>query len=334
MGFGPRCDSREVACEAGRVRVVVVGAGVSGLTAARQLQADGHEVTVLDKGRSPGGRLATRRLAGATFDHGAQFFTVRSPEFQTLVEGLLRDGVVGEWCRGFAAPDGHPRYLVRGGMNALAKHLAAGLDVRCDRLVFAVRRGPDAAGWRVIVDDASEVPADAVVVTSPVPQSVALLVTAEVELPDALLALDYDRTLGLLAVLDRAPAVPAPGGVQQPGGLWNFIGDNAAKGISAVPAVTFHAAAGWSLEHWDDPPDAIERALLDAAEPWFGGANLVDHQVKRWRFATPRTPWPDPCWQADAASPLVLAGDAFAGPKVEGAYLSGLAAAAAVSARH
>jgi hypothetical protein len=63
-----------------------------------------------------------------------------------------------------------------------------------------------------------------------------------------------------------------------------------------------------------------------------GDAIIVESQLKRWRFATPQAIWPEPCWSAlDAAAPLVLAGDAFAGPKVEGAALSGLAAAAALT---
>ena len=92
------------------MRVVIVGAGLAGLTAAGALVAD-HDVVLLDKGRSPGGRLATRRIGGAVFDHGAQFFTVRSDEFGRRVDRWRRDGVVAEWCRGFgdttptASPD-------------------------------------------------------------------------------------------------------------------------------------------------------------------------------------------------------------------------------------
>ena len=63
------------------MNVVVIGAGLSGLIAAQSLQAHGHKLLVVDKGRSPGGRLATRRIGPATLDHGAQFFTVRSEEF-------------------------------------------------------------------------------------------------------------------------------------------------------------------------------------------------------------------------------------------------------------
>lgn len=314
--------------------VVVVGAGVAGLVAAGRLAEAGRAVVLLDKGRSPGGRLATRRIGGATLDHGAQFFTVRTDELGRRVRVWEREGAVFEWCRGFSGDggDGHPRYVVRGGMNALAKRLAAGLAVRCGTLVFAVRPGP--GRWDVTLDTGEVVAADALIVTCPVPQTFALLVTAEVEVPADLATLDYDRTLALLAVLDRPPAVPAPGGVQAPNPDVTFVADHGAKGISAVPALTLHAAADWSLARWDDDRDHVHADLRTLAGPWLGGAGIIESQVKRWRFATPQRTWPQPCHTIDGGpAPLVLAGDAFAGPRVEGAFTSGLAAAEAVLAQ-
>ncbi|MCU1389006.1 MAG: hypothetical protein JWL72_2344, partial [Ilumatobacteraceae bacterium] len=73
-------------------------------------------MTVLDKGQSPGGRLATRRIGTATLDHGAQFFTVRSDAFAAFVAPHRASGLVREWCRGFGIDDGYPRYAVTGGM--------------------------------------------------------------------------------------------------------------------------------------------------------------------------------------------------------------------------
>ncbi|NDH47507.1 MAG: FAD-dependent oxidoreductase [Acidimicrobiia bacterium] len=226
-------------------RAVVVGAGLSGLMAARTLAEHDWNVTVLDKGRGVGGRMATRRITAldgrvAIFDHGAQFFTVRDPRFESLVNEWVRDGVVREWCRGFAGDDGHPRYVANNGMTALTKHLANGLDVRTSNLVFAVKPGTTTR-WTVVVDDGSELDADAVVMTCPLPQSYSLTVTTGVELPNELLLTDYDRTIGLLAVLDASPAIPAPGGLQNPDAVFSWIGDNVAKGISPIPAVTFHA---------------------------------------------------------------------------------------------
>lgn len=313
------------------MRSVVVGAGMAGLSAARALHDAGHDVVVLDKGRGPGGRMATRRIDGATLDHGAQFFTVRTEGFAALVEGWQRDELVYEWSRGFVdGGDGHPRYAVRGGMNALAKRLAAGLDVRTSSLVFSIRPGAVPGTWQVDLDDGTHLEADRLVVTCPLPQTFSLLVSAEIEMPETLWRTDYDRTLCLLAVLDRPSALGEPGGLQGEAGF-TFVADNAAKGISAVPALTAHADPAWSEAHWDDDPDLALQALLDATARFRGDAVVVAAQLKRWRFATPRTIWPDPCWVAEPGT-LVCAGDAFAGPRVEGAVLSGLAAARAVTA--
>ena len=312
------------------MRTIVVGAGLSGLVAARTLHYAGHDVTVFDKGRGVGGRLATRRIDGAVLDHGAQFFTVRNDEFAVMVEGWLRDGVVREWCRGFGEADGHPRYVGTGGMTTIAKHLARGLDVRTSSLVFSLRRdGVD--GWIVRLDDGTEHACDRVLLTAPLPQSYSLLFSAVIEMPADLRGIDYDRTLGLLVTLaSNGHLIAPPGGMQDPDEVFSFIGDNAAKGISATPAVTFHANADWSLRHFEEDNDAIHAELLRLARPWIGEVEILSSELKKWRFATPRSVWPERCWTHESGT-LALAGDAFAGPKVEGAVLSGLAAARSLS---
>jgi len=309
--------------------IVVVGAGLSGLTAARSLQEKGHNVVVLDKGRGLGGRMATRRISApngsvALFDHGAQFFTVRDQQFQKLVDDWITNGVVREWCRGFVADDGHPRYVVNSGMAAVTKNIAQGLDVRTSTLVFAVKPcDADSTKWTVVIDDNSRIDCDAVVMTCPLPQSYSLTVTTGVELPQELLLTDYDRTIGLLAVLDGPSAVPAPGGLQNPDDVFSWIGDNQAKGISDIPAITFHANPAWSSAHWDDSLEDGLALITQAAQKYLGNAKIVASEYKKWRFATPRKLWPEPFF---AVNTLVFAGDAFAGPKVEGAVLSGRAA--------
>ena len=82
------------------MRVVIVGAGICGLVAGRRLADSDADVVLVDKGRSVGGRLATRRIGDATVDHGAQFFTVRTPAFQRQVD---------DWVdRGLATPQPRP----------------------------------------------------------------------------------------------------------------------------------------------------------------------------------------------------------------------------------
>lgn len=313
------------------MNITVIGAGLSGLVAARSLASRGHSVIVLDKGRGVGGRLATRRIGEAVFDHGAQFFTVRDPKFQALVDGWLAADVVRVWCHGFGAEqDGFPRYVGSAGMTSIAKHLAMGLDVRTSALVFSVLPAAT-GGWTTTLDTGEAFDSDAIILTAPIPQSFGFAFTGGVEFPEELRTIDYDRTLGLLVALDGSPAIPSPGALQNPDGVFSFVGDNQAKGISPVPAVTFHANPQWSAEHWDTPHDEAEELLRSAAAAYLGNASILASNFKRWRFATPQRNWPDRFWSNDAGN-MVVAGDAFAGPRVEGAALSGLAAADAVLA--
>lgn len=309
------------------MNVVIIGAGLSGLVAARELTANGADVLLVDKGRSVGGRLATRRIGDARLDHGAQFFTVRTPAFQRRVDDWLERDVVRVWNHGFTDSDDHPRYVGSAGMNSIAKDLADGLAVETSTMAFTVRPGSTDRRWEVAIDDGTNRPADAVVLTCPIPQAIALLVDSGIELGGPMALTDYDRTIGLLVTLDKPADLPPSGGVQDGDEVFSFIGDNVSKGISSEPAVTFHANPAWSEEHWDD--DSLDEQLRAAAHRWLGGASIIESQVKKWRLAAPREVWSDPCWSTADGS-IVLAGDAFAGPKVEGAHNSGLAAAHAL----
>ena len=78
-------------------KVAVVGAGRSGLICARTLQDHGFDVTVFEKSKEPGGRMATRLVdPGLSFDHGAQYFTARDPHFTRHVEAWIARGIVAE----------------------------------------------------------------------------------------------------------------------------------------------------------------------------------------------------------------------------------------------
>ncbi|MEQ8438974.1 MAG: FAD-dependent oxidoreductase [Ilumatobacter fluminis] len=313
------------------MRVAVVGAGIAGLSTAARLATD-HDVVVLERNDTIGGRLGTIAIGGATFDAGAQFFTVRGDDLRARTDDWLERGVAFEWCRGFGAADGYPRYAGAGGMSTLAIDLADGLDVRTRHMVFSLERLED--GWSVMLDDASRLEVDAVVITCPVAQAWALLAQSDVELPDELARSEFRRIIAALLTLDAPSTVPDPGGVQldpaDPHAVFGFVADNQRKGISDVPAVTLHASWAWSSDQWDDSDADVTEQLVAGASEWVDPASIVATTIRRWRFAAPAAPWPDPCW-VDDEHRVVVAGDLFAGPKIEGAFDSGLAAAAAVA---
>ena len=314
--------------------IVIVGAGLSGLAAARSLGRD-HRVLVVDKGRSVGGRLATRRIGGARLDHGAQFFTVRGDDFAATVAEAQAHDAVYEWCQGFGPQaDGFPRYAGRSGMNHLAKWLAsnndAPIEVETEVDSLAVTdHGVALAQAGVVVATAP-----VAVLTAPVSQSLALCDAGQVSLDPvvdaALRQIDYFHTLALLATLDRPPAVDEPGGEQHSDGPFTFIADNQRKGVSEVPALTAHAAHDYSKRRYDDDPGDVLAELLKLADPWLGPARVIEAQLKKWRYAGPVEPIAERTLISEHHNGRILfAGDAFGGPKVEGAFNSGRAAAEA-----
>ena len=86
--------------------VVVVGGGVAGLVAARELAATGRDVLVLESAPQTGGKLRTAEVAGLRVDVGAEAMLARRPEGLDLVASLGAEVVhptgatSGVWSRG------------------------------------------------------------------------------------------------------------------------------------------------------------------------------------------------------------------------------------------
>lgn len=316
-------------------RIGVVGAGMAGLTAARGLVDAGHDVVVLDKGHRPGGRMATRHLDGATFDHGAQFFTTKSDWFADLVSGWRDADLATTWFHGGPdrsadasgddPADGHPRYRGTAGMRTIPEHLATTLGVRCGVTVTAVVRTGD--GWRLHLDEQSLLDVDALVLTPPAPQVLRLLRDGDVAVDDELGVLrdvSFDPCWAALVVPDGTPDLPDHGALRLDDHPLHWVSDNVRKGISAAPSVTLHASPDRTRELFDRPADEVGAALLADA------ADLLTGQVARthrWRFSAPTSRDLPTSLLHTGHTPLAVAGDAFAGGRVEGAALSGRDAA-------
>ncbi len=114
------------------MRIAVIGAGLAGLTAARTLSKAAHEVTVFDKSRGLGGRLATRRTEAGGIDHGAPWLNAGG-DFADVLSGLAEAG---------AAARHDDAWVGLPGMSGLVRPLADGLDIRTGgRGLGARRRG-------------------------------------------------------------------------------------------------------------------------------------------------------------------------------------------------
>ena len=135
--------------------VVVVGAGIAGVSCARELAARGVPVELRERSYVAGGRMASRTLGGRRVDLGASYFTCRTPGFQPVVDSWLRRGLAHPWTDRFAVRNaagwsqssvGPVRYGAGGGLRGLVEDLTTGLDVTYRSEVADVGAGPTVDG--------------------------------------------------------------------------------------------------------------------------------------------------------------------------------------------
>jgi photolyase PhrII len=322
-----------------RRRIGVVGAGMTGLTAARTLSDQGHDVVVVEKARGPGGRMSTRRNAELRFDHGAQYFTARDPRFLRHVMAWQERGLVAAWDARIATigdRDGSKtsqsaeRFVAIPGMSAICRELASELaDCRFD---WAVRDLEQLErGWMLTSKDGQTLECDALVVTTPPEQARALL--ADPEVGALISGVEMMPCWALMLVLDKPLFAEHDAAFVNQGPLSWVASQPSRPGRPAANAWVLHASPQWSAMHLEKPADEVRDLLLEAARelPLAQSFTVESAVAHRWRYALARQPLDCGAIWLGAKS-LALAGDWCHGSRVEGAFLSGVAAAGRIMA--
>jgi len=319
--------------------VIIVGGGICGLMAATVLQRQGLKVTVLDKGRGIGGRLASRRLrhdnAVGCFDFGTQYFKAQHPSFQAWVEEWIAAGIVTVWSEGMPTVEGSIRgqgvKLYRGepSNRSLAQYLAKNLTVLTQERVAHL--GWQNSHWQINCKSGKSYQADQVILTPPLPQTLTLLDESAIALPGALhqtlQRISYAPCITLLALLEKPSQIPAPGGLWLAGEPLAWMACNIQKGISPDGyGVTIQAGQGFSQAHLETAEEEVMALMLAAAEPWLGSTVLATH-LHRWRYSHPLNFYDHAFVYGEFPGPIYFGGDGFLSGKIEGAALSGLAIA-------
>lgn len=303
-------------------RTAVIGAGIAGLAAARALKAAGASVTVFEKSRGLGGRMATRRTGDLQFDHGVQYVSAKGPVFAAELERWRAEGAAAEWFDG--AFVGAPR------MTAPTRILGEGTDVVTGALVTCLERRD--GSWFVQAGDAGgDAAFDAVVLATPAPQAVPLLASAGVRF-EAMENVRFAPCWALMAAWENASGVGPERLAPERGPLAWLAQDSAKPGRNpARLAFVAHATAEWSRAHLEATPDEIVPPLL-AEVARLTGVDAAPAYVSahRWRFALVEQAAGAPCL-FDAASMIGACGDWCLGARVESAFESGCAMGAAVA---
>jgi len=305
--------------------LVVIGAGVAGLAAARCAQDSGRSVLVVDKGRRIGGRMATRRAGGFTFTHGAQYLTARTPEFKSACEAALADGSLASWQFGTkTAFIGSPT------MRDFAVFLGQGLEII--QSVEINRIDASGAAIQLFTDQGIYATATHLIVTPPAPQTASLLGGIAPELAATAASAEYAPCWTAMFGFESGADLPAK---DQPFQFENHpvAWANFEAWRPGAPAdnhaLVVQASADWSREHLEDDSQDVSTALFAAladalhtplAKPVFASSH-------RWRYAKiVKSANPD-APRKSACGRIAVAGDWLGAARIETAYLTGLEAA-------
>jgi renalase len=316
------------------MKIAVVGAGVAGLAAARALVDRGHDVSVVEQARGPGGRVATSRLrgiemprglAGSTlaFDHGAQYFTARDPRFAALISQWERDRVAAKWAGRIVTFDdegwediaeGTDRYVGTPGMNAIALAMAEGLNITYSQRVESLEPFLSTR--------------DQVIVAIPVDRA-RVLVSHVPSLAAKTAGVTMQPSWTVMAAFEERVAARFDAAFVN-GSALGWIARNTSKPKRdwKVDTWVLQATTAWSGAHADDRPDDVGAFLMEAFEDLIrsGLPRAFYATVHRWRHATADPPLAVGAIH-DPESRITLCGDWCRGSRIEDAYLSGLAAA-------
>jgi len=303
------------------MRIAIVGAGMAGLACAERLATHGHELTVLDKGRGPGGRMSSRRimtsLGEATFDHGAQYFTVRDPRFRKRVDDWLAMGCVAPWIAA-----GEDAFVGVPAMNAPIRQMAAPLAVQWDVRVTTL--SPVAQGWRLTTQTGTVADVEAVIVALPAEQAADLMAPIGRDL-EAICQATITAPCWTV-MMAFADALPTELDCFR-GGESDALGwaaRNSSKPSRTGPeAWVLQAGPNWSRRYLEADADwvADELSAALAARLQITLPRPIAFSAHRWRFARSGVAGSGAIW--DPGRRVGLCGDWFIGARVEAAWLSG-----------
>ena len=311
------------------VRIAVIGAGMAGLACAQELLRADAKVTVFERSRGLGGRLATRRHGDLAFDQGAQFITARSRAFVGYAQSAIRADVLDAWRprvmedeRSWPAPI-EDWWIGKPGMSALVRPLARNLEIHTGVAVHELL--PSQRGWELQTDSGRQHHVfRAVAVAIPAPQAATLLGPhgrafrhiADVRMAPCWTGMfAFERPLDLGAEARRWTDGPL---------VWAACNSSKSQRLRLPQCWVVHASSKWSRERLEIDAQDAARQLFDAFAHSVGRALPTPSfsTAHRWRHALVEQPLGLQSI-ADEESTAGACGDWCIAPRVEAAFESG-----------
>jgi len=327
----------------------IIGAGLSGLTAGRILAKAGHEVTIFEKSRGYGGRMATRyagKNLASKVDHGLSYFGVKSNEFREFTAELLDKGLIQTWGDNFAAYDGEKildsapnqsneaLYTSTGGMNQIGKYLSRWVDIHTNTKVggltyFGTNRSKKRS-WMMNLTSSDTFEADAVIIALPAPQAYGIISstideTNTLKIVRQIDEVSYQPSFSLMAGYGDEE-VPEWEGLICRNSPLEFISNEKLKRDTQETSFVLHSTADFAREHRTSDEEIVTKKVLGEFAKISGGwaSSPKWQQLHFWRYSRAQKVINSPYLELeDEDAPLALIGDYLGGNTVDDGYRSG-----------
>jgi photolyase PhrII len=320
-------------------RIGIIGSGISGLMCGQILHDQGFEVQLFDKGLNTGGRVATRstrELADVQFDHGAQYFTAKSSLFRRHVNSWVEDGSAAIWEGKIATlqngemtagSGSHERFVGIPSMRSIAEYLAKDLNVKTKTRAVGLQLLT--GKWVITFDSgAQSTEFDAIVLAIP-PAQAADLLQGQDKISEICKSIKMAPCWATMVAFEERLPIDADGIFVKSFALAWIARDSSKPGRQPGERWVLHATPEWSEEHIEDEQSLIQDLMISEFFRLVGLEvnESIFARSHRWRYAIPSEESQKTVIESASGS-IIVCGDYCHGARVEGAFLSGVEAAA------
>ena len=292
---------------------LIIGAGISGLNLSKNLIFfnPNFKIIIIEKSKSCGGRMATRRVGNSKYDHGAQFIT-KTDASESLINFWKKEEVLET-----LQIENKELFYGVSGMTQLSKKLAENSNIFYNYRAIQLKKTISA--WECLMENKDSIFAKNIILSSPLPQSLEILNSSMIKIDSSLLKIEYSKGIVILVEFDTEIKTKIIYEEKINDHIFSICSQQEKK-LSTKNEYVIVMSDTWSEQNFELSDEEIINKSLKEIISVFGSLKFVNVQIKKWRYSFPLN-----VWSSDFYSPengLYLCGDAFGGKDLNGAIKS------------
>ncbi|WP_445664865.1 NAD(P)/FAD-dependent oxidoreductase [Fodinibius sp. AD559] len=324
----------------------IIGASISGLIAGKRLAEAGHDVTIIEKSRSLGGRLKTVELDNLNLDVGLTHFDVSTNTFGSFVKKQVEKGAIQKWTKDFGLYDGielfdvdpnsdsRQQYTGTNGLQSLAESMSRWVDIKSEEKAGGLTYiGPDRSkkrSWMINLTDVSVFECDAVIIATSAVDAYGVLQTAQnkTETRRIIRHIDeirYEGCFSLAATYDNQE-VPDWKGIECEKSAIKWISNESSKLDTNQTALVIQSTPEFYRKHAQKSEEEIKELLFEEVSDIIGSwaRRPQSTYIENWKYFKTKNPINEYFMELELEdAPLALIGDYLGGSSLENAFVSG-----------